>query len=361
VLLVGACLALIASVQGCGAGNRSAAGNDSAAGGSSTTVWPHGSPEFFMEIPEGYEGLLPEEAPNNGSGHGSSAVADASPGQEAVPDAAVEIPRSGSRLPQDSLSSGADLSRAIPYPLTVREEMSARGEKPALIIVIDDAGYNLEQLAPFLALPFPLTIAVLPEVQFSREAAERTLAAGKELILHQPMQALGNAHHGPGAVTLGMEPGDAARIITANLDSLPGAAGLNNHMGSAVTRDGPLMASVLELAKKRGIYYLDSLTVSGTATARLDRELSMPYWERDVFLDNSGDRQSILHALEEGKKVAASRGAAVLIGHVWSAELAQTLMDIYPQLVEEGYSLSTISRYMMKSARGDYDDARSGN
>ncbi len=44
-----------------------------------------------------------------------------------------------------------------------------------------------------------------------------------------------------------------------------------------------------------------------------------------------------------------------MIGHVWSAELAQTLMDIYPQLIEEGYSLSTISHYMIKSAMGEVD------
>jgi polysaccharide deacetylase 2 family uncharacterized protein YibQ len=131
-------------------------------------------------------------------------------------------------------------------------------------------------------------------------------------------------------------------------------------MGSAVTRDEALMAATLELVKKRGIYYLDSLTAPGTATAALCLELAIPYWERDVFLDNSGDKQSVLRALEEGKKVASTRGAAVLIGHVWSAELAQTLMDIYPQLVEEGYSLSTISKYMIRSATGD-DDARPGD
>ena len=351
-----ACMAFIAATQGCGAGR-----SRGTADGSSTTVWPHGSPEYFIEIPEGYEGLLPGESPETVEKAPPGGVPAAEPGQATAPDANIAMPGSEPRSPQSSVATGSASPRAVPYPLTVREEMAARGEKPALIIVIDDAGYNLEQLSPFLSLPFPLTIAVLPQVQFSREAARMTLEAGKELILHQPMEAIGKENHGPGAVTLAISPEEAARFVASNLDSMPGAAGFNNHMGSAVTRDGPLMESVLELAKKRGIYYLDSLTVSGTATARLGRELSMPYWERDVFLDNSGDRQSILHALEEGKKVAASRGAAVLIGHVWSAELAQTLTDIYPHLVEEGYSLSTISRYMMKSARGDYDDARSGN
>ena len=238
--------------------------------------------------------------------------------------------------------------------------MRGGGTKPTLIIVIDDVGYNMQELKAFLALPFPLTLAVLPGVDHSAEAAELAAKAGKEVILHQPMQALGGNNPGPGAILLGMSPEEAVEVLEKNLTSLPQVSGVNNHMGSAVTRNEDLMRAVLGLVKSRGIYYLDSLTAPGTATAALCRELNIPYWERDVFLDNTGDKQSILRALEEGKKAASSRGASVLIGHIWSSELAQTLMDIYPQLVEEGYSLSTISRYMIQSALGD-DDARPGN
>jgi polysaccharide deacetylase 2 family uncharacterized protein YibQ len=223
-----------------------------------------------------------------------------------------------------------------------------------LVIVIDDAGYNLGELAPFLALPFPLTIAVLPRLEYSAEAARRTLAAGKELILHQPMEAEGGQNPGPGAVMLDTTPRDDVDIIQENLDSLPGVVGMNNHMGSAVTRSPKLMAAVLDLAKHRGIYYLDSLTAPGTATARVALKGNMRYWERSVFLDNNPDRASILRSIEEGKKKAENGSPAVMIGHVWSSDLAETLQELYPQLVEEGFSLSTISRLMIEEA-----DARS--
>jgi polysaccharide deacetylase 2 family uncharacterized protein YibQ len=49
----------------------------------------------------------------------------------------------------------------------------------------------------------------------------------------------------------------------------------------------------------------------------------------------------------DGQKIAEKHGRAVMIGHVWSAELAQTLMELYPELVSEGYSLSTISKIMV--------------
>lgn len=306
-----------------------------------TTIWPYGQPEYSIEVPEGYEDLLPGSQPET--------LAPQRPSDS----------NSGARQ-QKQTSAETPGEKAEPYIRSVRKTAEEKGLKPTLILVIDDVGYNLEQLKPFLHLPFPVSLAILPQVDHSAEAARQAAEAGKEVLLHQPMQALGGNNPGPGAILLGMRPAEAEALLEKNLNSIPEAVGVNNHMGSAVTRDQALMGGVLELVKKRGIYYLDSLTAPGTATAALCRTLSIPYWERDVFLDNTGDKQSILRALEEGKKIASTRGAAVLIGHVWSAELAQTLMDIYPQLVEEGYSLSTISKYMIESAVGD-NDARSGN
>ena len=126
----------------------------------------------------------------------------------------------------------------------------------------------MKQLETFLALPFPLTIAVLPGLPNSEKAASAVRAAGKELILHQPMQAIGGQNPGPGAIRLGMGAHEVERIVEANLLTVPGAVGMNNHMGSAVTADLGIMESVEEVAKSRGIYYLDSLTTSGTAVAR---------------------------------------------------------------------------------------------
>jgi polysaccharide deacetylase 2 family uncharacterized protein YibQ len=227
---------------------------------------------------------------------------------------------------------------------------------PRLIFVIDDVGYNISQLKPFLKLPFPITFAVLPGLPYTQKAAALIKAAGKELILHQPMESVGKLNPGPGAIYLSMSAEEAAAVVEKNLDSLPGAVGLNNHEGSAVSRDERLMAAVMDVAKRRGIYYLDSLTIADSAAPRVAIRESFRYWERDVFLDNSPDRVSMVHYIDVGKKKAEKSGAAVMIGHVWSAELAQTLSDLYPMLVEEGFSLSTISRVMLGEFDADSGD-----
>ena len=227
---------------------------------------------------------------------------------------------------------------------------------PCLVFVIDDVGYNLAQLKPFLALPFPITFAVLPGLPHSAEAARMIRAAGKELILHQPMESVGGSNPGPNAIYLSTTPAEAAAIARRNLDSLPGAVGMNNHEGSAVTRNEAIMAAIMAVAKSRGIYYLDSLTITDTATEGVALREKIRYWERDVFLDNIPDRVSIVQYVDMGKKKAEKNGAAVMIGHVWSAELAQTLSDLYPTLIEGGFSLSTISKVMLEEADASTGD-----
>jgi Uncharacterized protein conserved in bacteria len=267
-------------------------------------------------------------------------------------------PRAATQKPAPARTAWPS-SRPASYKPEREMPAPPRAEKRVIIFVIDDAGYNMSQLEPFLKLPFPLTIAVLPGLPYSAKDAAAVKAAGKELILHQPMEALGGQDPGPGAIRLGMSDLEIEAILDSNLASVPGAVGINNHMGSAVTTDFEIMGKVATVAKKRGIYYLDSLTTSGTATAAAARREGIRYWERDVFLDNVSDRVSIIHAIEDGKKRSSKGRPAIMIGHVWSAELAQTLTELYPQLVEEGFSLSTISRFMVQEATED--DASPGN
>jgi uncharacterized protein len=254
--------------------------------------------------------------------------------------------------------------RRAPEPVVYRPEAKPLPKLPSLpalpllktrkiIFIIDDAGYSMSQLKAFLRLPFPITVAVLPGLPNSVKAARAVRAAGKELILHQPMQAIGGQNPGPGAIRLGMGREEIEGIVEANLATVPGAVGINNHMGSAATADLAVMEAVAAVAKKRGIYYLDSRTTSESSVPVAARREGISYWERDVFLDNTPDRASIIRAVEDGKKRSVKNKPAIMIGHVWSAELAQTLTDLYPQLVSEGYSLSTISRFMVQEASED--------
>ncbi|MDR2073438.1 MAG: divergent polysaccharide deacetylase family protein [Spirochaetaceae bacterium] len=217
------------------------------------------------------------------------------------------------------------------------------GERKALLaLVIDDAGNNLRELDPFLVFPGPLTIAVLPGLPNSVEAARRVRSAKKELFLHQPMEPLNGQDPGPGAIRTGMDAAEVKAILVQNLNEIGPVTGFNNHEGSRATMDPAIMRPLLELSRDSGLYFLDSRTIADTVGPRIARELGLTIAQRDIFLDNEQDRESILTALEAGCKKARQTGSAVLIGHAWSPRLAGILTEMYPVLVRRGFTFVTL-------------------
>ena len=244
--------------------------------------------------------------------------------------------------PVDTLLPIASPERTIPAQSPAARPERTIPEK-ALVLVIDDVGYNLQSLEPYLRYPGPLTIAVLPGLAYSAEAARRVRAAGKELLLHQPMEALGGEDPGPMALYSGMGTEEVRAIIAANLDEIGPVAGINNHQGSLITADAAIMADILMLCQERGIYFLDSKTTADTAAPIVAARLGLAIGERNVFLDNEPDRESMLRYLNAALAYADSRGNAVMIGHVWSAALAPLLLELYPTLIDQGYSFTTVA------------------
>lgn len=141
-----------------------------------------------------------------------------------------------------------------------------------------------------IAYPLPLTMAVLPHLAASEQVSERIYAAGHELILHQPMEALdGGLELGPGGITADMDADQVKAQIKENLASLPLAAGLNNHMGSRITADRTVMTYVLEVVKELGLFFVDSRTSTSSVAAEVAREVGVPYGVNNLFIDNESD------------------------------------------------------------------------
>jgi hypothetical protein len=213
-----------------------------------------------------------------------------------------------------------------------------------LYLVLDDAGGTLGELRPFLDLPFPMAIAVLPQLPYSIESALAAAAAGKEVLLHQPMQPVGAADPGPGSVGPGMRRDAIREQVLANLDSVPGAIGANNHMGSLATQDPAVMQQVLATLHEQGLFFLDSRTSSKTVARQIAHRVGLPFAERHVFLDNIRDSGAILQSVSVALQKARSGEPVVMIGHVTAGELVEVLSAIYPVLQEHGYRFEPLSR-----------------
>ena len=215
-----------------------------------------------------------------------------------------------------------------------------------LIFVFDDGGQNLNHLAPFLKLPFPITVAVLPQLTHSKDAAAQVRMAGFEVMLHQPMQAVNaSVNPGPGAIKPEMDEGQIKSILFQNTTEIGPIAGMNNHEGSAITADAEKMAVVLQFCSQEGIYFLDSRTNVETKVPYVAGELGYSYYERNIFLDNEKTNENALKELKKGLDLANKNGSVIMIGHIWSADfLPAFLQDVYPELKEKGYTFSVVSK-----------------
>lgn len=217
-----------------------------------------------------------------------------------------------------------------------------------IVIVIDDAGRSVENTKRYASLPFPITIAVLPKLPQSRTCADAIRAAGKEVILHQPMQSMNlKLDPGPGKITADMNSYQIASIIKENLAELgPGVRGLNNHEGSLITSNEIKIGAVLEVCAEKGIYFFDSRTTAETKAPQAALERDMKIFEKaGPYLDNDIDRAKMLERMRETLAYANRHGKALVIGHVDKSVkiLPDLLAEMYPEMKAAGYRFATPS------------------
>lgn len=192
-----------------------------------------------------------------------------------------------------------------------------------LAVVIDDLGYSSRQAERVLALPVPVTLALLPFAPATAEIAQRALETGHELILHQPMEPMPRAHVPPaiGMLTVDMAPELFDAQMLAAIDAVPGIVGVNNHTGSRLTQDPAAMRRLMDRLAERGLLFLDSRTTAATIAYRVAREAEVPALERDVFLDHRPEADAIAAEFARAVEIARHRGRAVAIGHPYEVTL----------------------------------------
>lgn len=254
------------------------------------------------------------------------------------------VPQTQPQSPQPEITETVTppvmLPELEPFPIP-----DAAGN-PVITFVFDDGGHNLNQLQKILDLPFPVSVAVLPKLAYSKESARRVRASGKQLLLHQPMETLGNnATLGEGAIMASMSGQDARTVLLQNISEIAPVAGINNHEGSKVSENQFLMETVLLELKRQNIFYLDSRTTSQTRAPQAALELGIEIFERDIFLDNVQTRENILKEIEKGVKIANIKGKSIMIGHVWSADiLPEILEEVVPLLMLRGYRIEVLNK-----------------
>ncbi|MFA5311408.1 MAG: divergent polysaccharide deacetylase family protein [Candidatus Omnitrophota bacterium] len=211
-----------------------------------------------------------------------------------------------------------------------------------IAIVLDDWGYSLNNMSIIGQIKLPLTIAVLPDLNYSRAISEKLHRGDFEIILHLPMEPKERAAMEKNTIKVSMSEEQIAVIIDKGLSSLAYVRGVSNHMGSMATSDAGTMEAVFRVLKKRKLYFLDSYVTARSKCREAASKHGLRFAKRDVFLDNNNDPEYIRKQLYILRDKARLNGYAIGIGHDRRNTL-QVLRDVMPEIEKEGYKFVFVS------------------
>ncbi len=215
---------------------------------------------------------------------------------------------------------------------------------PGISIIIDDIGYRWIDDRKALELPGPLAYAIMPHAPHSALMSRLASENNKDVLLHLPMEAMDkqkNRYLGPGALMLEMSRRQFTKTLYENLRSVPNIIGVNNHMGSLLTRHTDHMEWLMQFLRTKGVFYIDSVTIHKSVTRTVARKNRVPYQQRDIFLDHRREEAHIHAQFDKLLRIARDKGHAIAIGHP-HPETVAVLAERLAQLEQEGVMLVSL-------------------
>lgn len=235
----------------------------------------------------------------------------------------------------------------IPSTLLALSSYSHAYEKPKLSLVIDDLGYSLNYGKQAFELEGNHTYAIIPNSVYANKLSNIGKTHNKELIMHLPMQSSSHqAQHEKNTLNVSMSETKLIEITQKFLDNMPHIAGINNHMGSHLTKFDYFMRPVMETIYKHNpnLYFLDSRTSAQSTAYQIARKSGLNASKRNIFLDHSSAPSDIRYQFKSWLKKASLGHPAIAIAHPTKS----TLSIIAPLLLAEqdNFDFSSLSQYL---------------
>jgi polysaccharide deacetylase 2 family uncharacterized protein YibQ len=214
---------------------------------------------------------------------------------------------------------------------------------PKVAFIIDDLGYETEVARKMMELEFPVTLSILPFLQYSNFIAEEGRKNNQEIILHLPMEpSNSSANPGPGAIRSYMSEEEIRQSVRDCILNFPYTIGANNHMGSRITENRELMEIVLEEIKGYNLFFIDSMTTKDSIAYEVAKEMGIKSAVRSVFLDNENDMEYIKGQMLKVQEIALKEGEAIAIGHS-RINTFYVLKRMVPEFIKAGIEIVPVS------------------
>lgn len=215
-----------------------------------------------------------------------------------------------------------------------------RNSRPKIAVIIDDWGYSPRPLEFLSSIKQHFAPAILPGLAYTKKASELSHKAGREIMLHLPLQPKREMPMEKDVIKNSMSEGEIRHIIQKQLALVPHASGLNNHEGSLATEDRRVMGVIMKELKNRNLYFIDSVTAEKSVVVSSAKSEGVLSAGRHVFLDNEKNAVYIRGQIAELKEIALKRGYAVGIGHADMTTM-QVLAEDMPLIEKEGFEFVT--------------------
>ncbi|WP_251555005.1 divergent polysaccharide deacetylase family protein [Neobacillus muris] len=185
-------------------------------------------------------------------------------------------------------------------------------------IIIDDFGGGIGGVRDFLEGEIPITAAVMPFTENSKKHAEWAYKNGIEVMVHLPMEPKRGKRSwlGPKPITVNLTTKEVKLRVYEAIKSVPHAVGINNHMGSRAVEDERIVRAIVEIAKEKNLYIVDSGTSPKSKFPEIAEELRVPLLKRDVFLDDISSSTYVRKQMIRLAKITEIKGTGIAIGHV---------------------------------------------
>ncbi|WP_051690046.1 divergent polysaccharide deacetylase family protein [Pelobacter seleniigenes] len=222
-----------------------------------------------------------------------------------------------------------ELRYRVPAPVAV----SQRGR---IAIIMDDMGGSTGKAKKLLEIDLPVTPAILPGSSRAVSTAALLKEAGREFMIHMPMQPLSYPQTNPGnnALLVDQSPEQIRRIVRSYIEELPGAVGGNNHMGSRFTEETGPMRTVLEELKQHGFFFIDSRTIGNSVAFTEARKMGLKTATRNIFLDNEENVPYIREQIRKMVSLAGNNREIIAICHPYK-ETFEALRQELPWLKQQ--------------------------
>lgn len=238
----------------------------------------------------------------------------------------------------------------LPALVCATENEAPAGRPPVIALIIDDLGSQVTKGRRAINLPGPVAMSFLPGGEHTAELAKLAHDNKKEVMLHLPMQALGQQdhHRHSGELMADMPQPEFLDTLSRNIAAIPHVAGINNHRGSLLTSTSSNMAWLMQALYAHGeLFFIDSRTTAATVAADMAQAYGIPSASRNVFLDNEPTPQAIRKQFRELLNRARREGSALAIGHPHPATL-KVLREELPRLEEQGLQLVPVAQLIMR-------------